>query len=472
LAIVGMSGLIVRVVFALLVRGYRYPDIALMTDIIGLANPSLIYGGVYNATPFTVSPIMGYVMSLMGRFASIFGIENDTVGMQFLIKIPFILADIGIFILLFFIASRYLNKIVSIVLASLVYLNPAVIWNSSISGQVNSLMVILILGALYMMLKRKLLPMLILYGLAVLTDGFALWFFPPLVLLSAFYFVRAIKHIRGQKYKVFDKRIWTDIDARPVITVLPYIILTLLGMYLITLPKMRGLESRSIITFFNYFIIRQFGNADIFGNNALSIYNIFLRNQVEINFPIAVFATAFVALIFGLVAYIYFNKRNRVNLLLVSIYAAMTVALYFVGFRESTLIVLLPLLILAYIVIGDKRIMHVFALLSTVVLVNSAAVMISGDWLNNASWLELSNAGVTVYSHHLTSGMGRVVSITCSILAVIIHVYFTYILFDIAIRNKRVKNKEFESTPSFGEAVADWISFKKESKEIDIISPQ
>jgi len=470
LLIIGAVGLTIRIVFALLVRGYR-DDIRLMSDLIevGFGGIDVIYGGgVFGASPTTASPMMVYIMSVMGGFASLFGIEAETVGMQFLIKLPFILADLGVFILLYFIASRYLNKVISIVLASLVYLNPVVFWNSSISGGFNSISALMLLGVLYLMLRRQFLAMIILYGIAVLTSGFALWFFPPLAILLGYYAVRAVYHIRKQNYGIKDKRIFTDADARPIISVPLYIILTLLGMYIITIPLMQAYDSFHFFNvFFNYFLIQPFGNVTVFGNNSLSIYNIFLRNQLLLGsgFPNTVFAWAFVGLVFGIVAFVYFSKKNRANLALASIYGAMTVALFFVGFRENTLVVMLPLLILAYIIIQDKRIVHIFALFSIILLINSATVMISASWLNNATIGELTAAGFGGLEHHLTSGAGRVINIICSALAVMTFIYFTYILLDISMSHNRRQIKTFESKPNFADAIADWVTWKKRKGE-------
>jgi len=463
LLIIGAIGLIIRLVFALLIRGYR-DDIGLMTLIIQATGLSSIYGGI--TTPNTLSPIMVYLMSIMGGFGSLFGVEADTVGMQMLIKIPFILADIGVFVLIYFIASRYLNKAISVVLASLVYLSPAVLWNSAISGQFNSITALILLGVLYLMLKRKFLFMIILYGVAVLTDSFALWFFPPLAILLGYYFVRAIQYIRGEQIGFRDKRLVTDANARPIVSVPFYLIATLIGMYLVTLPLMAGqmFESRNFFTvFFNDFLIQPFGSNVLFGNNALSVYNIFLRNWLPLGdgFPHTIFAWAFVALVFGIVAFVYYSKKNRANLALATIYAVFTVAFYFVGFRESTLIVLLPLLILAYVIIQDKRIMHIFAVLSLIIFINSATVMLSAYWLNNES----ISAFAGTNTHHLISGFGRVVNIICSGIAFMLHIYFTYILLDIAMSNSRRQIRTFDTKPNFADAIVDWISIKKRKGE-------
>lgn len=69
-----------------------------------------------------------------------------------LLKVPFVLADIGISYLLYLLIK---NKKLALILASLFLFNPALIYNSSVWGQTDSLLNLLFLICLYLYTKKK-----------------------------------------------------------------------------------------------------------------------------------------------------------------------------------------------------------------------------------------------------------------------------------------------------------------------------
>ena len=94
--------------------------------------------------------------------------------------------------------------------------------------------------------------------------------------------------------------------------------------------------------------------------------------------------------------------------------------------------------------------MHLFFIFSLIVFVNSATVLISAGYLNNDAldWTEAVK---------LVSGAGLAVNIVCSALAVITHIYFTYILLDIAMSNRRKLINIYDAKVGFADAIVNWI---------------
>ena len=447
LAIIGIVvvGFVARIIFAALITGYR-ADMSAMTGIAGIPVNEIYGGGIIFA------PITAYIVAAFGGFGRLFSLESDSVGMQIMLKMPFLLADVGVFVLLYLIASKYLNKVISLVLASFVYLNPAIIWNSAISGQFNALTVLVLVAVMYALLRRNFLAMILLLGLAVLVDPFSLFFFPPVLVLSIYYYIRAIRKIRDNGTGFDIKAIVKDKEMRVVFSLPLYYIVALLGMYLVTLPLLNPIGFNFFTDFFHTFLVVPISGVTIFGYNALSIYNIFGRNTLPLgNFPNVAFALIFLALVFAVVAFVYLSKKNRANLTLAAICAAMMVAVFYMGFRENALIPILGLLILAYIVIQDKRIMHIFAVLSLLLIVNPALVFISAGYLNNLAANEI--AGTTT----IVGGPAFVINIIASAIAVAAVVYFIYLILDIAMQNNRKAIRTFDTKVGLPDAIANWI---------------
>jgi len=103
-----------------------------------------------------------------------------------LIKIPAILADLGIAFLIFLFAKKIIpkNKRNQIIAACLVLFNPAFIFNSSLWGQIDSIPIFFVLSSVYFLLyTRRNIISTILFILALLVKPTALVFLPVYIIL-------------------------------------------------------------------------------------------------------------------------------------------------------------------------------------------------------------------------------------------------------------------------------------------------
>lgn len=103
-----------------------------------------------------------------------------------LMKIPAILADLGIAFLIYLFAKKIIpkNKKSQIVAISLILFNPAFIFNSSLWGQIDSILIFFVLFSIYFLLytKRSIVST-ILFTLALLIKPTALVFLPVYIIL-------------------------------------------------------------------------------------------------------------------------------------------------------------------------------------------------------------------------------------------------------------------------------------------------
>ena len=97
-----------------------------------------------------------YVLWFLGKIRGVF---PDV----FLYKLPAILSDIFCGYLIFKIAGKYVNEKISLIISSLYLFNPAVISNSTLWGQVDSIVVLFSLLSLYFFEKSIVLSALFLY---------------------------------------------------------------------------------------------------------------------------------------------------------------------------------------------------------------------------------------------------------------------------------------------------------------------
>lgn len=95
-----------------------------------------------------------YLLWLIGKLRLILGIDFDTPAFMVLLKFPAILADCATVWLLFRLGIRYWNPGAALILAALYAFNPAVILDSSVWGQVDSVLTLPILLGV-MLLEKK-----------------------------------------------------------------------------------------------------------------------------------------------------------------------------------------------------------------------------------------------------------------------------------------------------------------------------
>lgn len=150
---------------------------------------SLPWGEFYSKEIWTnYTPGYFYVLYFLRRFEllfkSLFLVELSGIWREILFKIPANLADIGIGILIYKLLKKKSTKIAT--LASAFYLfNPAIIFNSSVWGQVDSMMTFLMLLAVYLLLNKRIILSSFSYASAFLVKPQSLFLAPLFLLLLA-----------------------------------------------------------------------------------------------------------------------------------------------------------------------------------------------------------------------------------------------------------------------------------------------
>lgn len=128
---------------------------------------SVGYGQFYSNQVFSdYTPGYMYVLSLLGFLKSLLQINAQT--FYFLLKLPAILTEITLGILIY----KELKSSVSIfygrLAAGLIFLNPALIFNSSVWGQIDGILALCLFLTIYYLKNKKLILSSILLGVSLL----------------------------------------------------------------------------------------------------------------------------------------------------------------------------------------------------------------------------------------------------------------------------------------------------------------
>ncbi len=456
-------GLILRLIFVFAVKGYR-PEFKAITDELFVHLDRNGFGGNYYTTYGTeILPVTYYIYALMGAVYNLFGLASESVAAALFVKLPLIAADLITAFLLYKLAKRYMNVYAAIVVAGFVCIFPVFIFASSVWATQYSLLTVFLVLSLYFLVQKNFIALTGCYAAALLTHKDAAYLFPLVAVFLIYNFVKSVLCVRAAK-PASAGAIFKDSATRPVFTVPIAIAGFLLLSYLVALPLMIGSYGAGFFTFIYRLYLKPLASFDTFGNNSLGIFNLFMRNGKALNsrFPSVVFTVLFGVIVTGIVLLVYLSKKNRANLVYLAAYIIFTLATYFIGFTEFSLLAVLAILLMSFYLVRDKRILAVFAVLSLVVIINASCVMASAGYYNTLADYYVG-LGETVNPNYtgslLLQGGARAITVVCSALAVLTHLYATVVLLDISMSNKR-KILPYIENASFGKALAAFCKFR------------
>ena len=140
-------------------------------------------GNFYSAEVFTdYPPGYMYVLWLIGALRNILQIEYGSVAHLLLLKLPSILSDLACGYILYREAARRCSRRQVFFLCAAYLFNPAVILNSSLWGQVDSIFTLCLAGMVLCLVKGMLVPSYAVFFAALLLKPQALFFTPILFL--------------------------------------------------------------------------------------------------------------------------------------------------------------------------------------------------------------------------------------------------------------------------------------------------
>lgn len=453
IGIIFAVGLLIRLLLTFLVNG----EGSNYSRVYELANNVVkINGGFdgYTTGFIGIAPLTGYLYALFTGMGINFGVGQDEIMMQLFVKLPYLLADIATFFVIYYIAHKYVNRYVALVIAGLYYLNPLFFVMSSMWGSEYSLLILAVLLMLWFLLKKNVFGMVVATSAAVLISPDAVFLAPVVAVYLIYLLVKAIIKIVRTKPS-FDM-LFKDSTLYNVFYVPLCIVLGFALIYLVSLPAYFPDGVVGFGEVMSQLFVKPFlyasgeGALYYFSENGLSIYTIFTQNYKTLgtNFPTLLFVGLFIALIVAIVLVVFLLRRNRANILLLASFVALTVSIYFMGANEWAITPSLILMLFGFAVAKDKRILKVFTLLSVFVTLNALLAMLGGNQITSALLPETFSMA--------SDGVLNTFSILLSVLTVLTHIYYTVIVLDVSLTKHRTLFAT-DRLSSFGEVMGNWV---------------
>lgn len=430
-AILGV-GFVVRLVFALCVRGYR-ADYALFTDMFdnlksyGLKN---YYSGDASNVLY---PVVYFIYLIFGGISNVIGLSDFALGAQFTAKLPLIIADLLSAYAVYKIACKYFNEHIALVLCAFVCVCPIFFIGSALWASPLVFTAMFLCFACYFLVRKQYSFMIAFATAAAFSSKEGIYVFPVLCVFSIYHFVRAAINIKRDAPK---ENILFSSDYRAVVSVPVGFVVSVAAAYLIGLFEIAS-YNYSFFGYLNGFLIAPLADIGYFTYNGLSIYSVFNQNG-EIpgaRFPSWIFAFVFCVILTAVACVVYFSKRNRATVVMLAAYSMFTMQVYY---PSSTAIGMQSVLILipaAYALVRDKRLLTVLFIVGIAYVINSASVLACAGYLNNIADYYFTD-GVYTGSTLLSGTLGAI-PIACSVATVLVHVYFTIITVNVGMTGQK-----------------------------------
>ncbi|MBN2883925.1 MAG: hypothetical protein JXN10_10370 [Clostridia bacterium] len=350
------AGLILRVLIGLAVPGYP-ADMSCWTAWSQAAAGSGLFSVYENTTFLDYPPGYLYILHILGSVGNMLGIECGSSAYNLLLKIPAILADIGMAWMLFIIGKKEKSIKIGLLIAVLYTINPLTILNSAAWGQIDSILTLAVAGYLILLYRKRIFAATLVFVAGLLLKPQMLFFGPVLAVVF-------IKHLSEDGIKAGLKTFllsFTGGAALFVITVLPFSIgkewTWILDKYMGTI---------------NSYPYATLNAANIFGMlklNWQSLENTFLGLKLS---TWGMAGLAFSVTVYFVIAFI--NKRKD-NIFILS--ALLMTGIYALGHKmhERYLFPIMAVLLFGFIYTKRGATIFIYGLLSTAIFINVAQVL-------------------------------------------------------------------------------------------------
>ncbi len=451
LGIVGIIGLVARLLFVFIINGYG-PDYSASYAVANSVRVNSGFG-TYTENYLGTGPLLGYIYAAFGGMGIALNLSKDALWMQFFIKLPYILADIAAFALLYYAVSKYVNRYVGLAVSSVYFLSPVFFMTSSVWGSPVSLYALALLLIGYFLLSKNAFGMVCATAAGLLLD--VSFVFVAVIVAAYLLYLLTVAIIETVKTRPSLDTIARDATLSNVYYIPICLLLGFMGIYLISLPAYYPDGVGTIGAVYKELFVSplDFNSSDsafmYFSRNGLGIFTLFVQNNQLIGnrFPKLLYSGIILALALAFMLLMFLSKRNRANLLLVLSFVWTTVSVYFVGSTELSIVPALLLLLLAFSVIKDKRLLHVFAILSLTVTLNAMLVMFGGEQF-----------GMSLVADRFLmneDGLLNIFSILLSVITVLAHLFFAVVTIDVSLTKHRVVFSTGEDS-GIGECIRNW----------------
>lgn len=335
-------GFLLRIYSGLLIDGHPFDINIYKRWATSAANSLLtVYG---NNSSIDYPPVYIYILSIVGK------LSNMSVFSKYyflLLKLPSIIADILSAYFIYRIANKRISRELSILLSAFYIFNPAVLINSTIWGQADSLFTFIVILAVYFLSEERLVFSSIFFTLTVLMkpQGIILL---PLVLFEL-------------------------IKKRNLESLIKCILPALITSLIIILPF--SISNHNITWIFSLYknTISEYPYAS---DNAFNFFSLIGANHIKDTTTMFILSyhnwgMIFIVLITILSGFIYIKSTNKSAIYIAALIQIVGVFNFSVGMHERYMFTATAMCILAYIYIKNRHLLVLTALFSLIIYINT-----------------------------------------------------------------------------------------------------
>lgn len=342
-----------------------------------------------------------YILYVIGFLFHVFKVEYLSGECLLLLKLPAILCDVAAGILIYRIAEKKGLSDKAILIAVLYLFNPAVILNSSVWGQVDAVMTLLLLYMCWFLMEKKMIPAYVVYGIGVLIKPQML-IFTPLIL----YGIIENVFLDGFDKKNFFRNLIGGLSVilGMVVVCLPFGITNIIKLYTTTMGS------------YPYVSVNAYNFWAALGKNWAP------QEDMLLCFSYKTWGTINIFLIVIIASVLFFKNRKRDSKYFITgAFIMITMFLFSVRMHERYVFPAMALLLLAYCVTPLKGFFYTYLGVTIAQLYNTADVLF-------------------IYSREGYAGNEGTVRLI-SILMVFVGVYFYFKLYHYIILKKEDENR-------------------------------
>ncbi|QUI22495.1 glycosyltransferase family 39 protein [Vallitalea pronyensis] len=303
-----------------------------------------------------------YILWCIGKLKDMFGLSSDATALLYLIKMPAVLADVISVYILYWVASRHMHTRRALGLAVLYAMNPAVLVNSAIWGQVDAIFTLMLVVSLYEMYQHRFRRGTVWYVLAVL-------FKPQALIIAPLYL-----------FIFIDKRSWRCLWQSLVIGLAVFVLLILpfsMGQHPLWIVD----QYLNTLGSYPYASLNAWNLFTLFGGNWAPIQDTFVWLSYEIWGYVFLIGAVTVSCI------MYVKQRDRVKIFYIAAFIYLAFFVTGIKMHERYLFPVLILTLFSYIYTHKKAYYHIFCVLSVTHFINVAFVLYLGSYMGGILYI-------------------------------------------------------------------------------------
>ncbi len=422
---------IVRLVLVITLYGYgvRLNEISIAAE--KMATDGII--SYYYASANYYEPGVMYLLWVLGLIAKPLGLVSGSQGMAIFLKIPAIIADLIIVLILYYVALKKTSPIRAFIVSMFYSIVPFAFLASAVYSSYISIGVLFLLLAFIEARDKKIPQLTIYYTLSVFFMAEALWILPLLITYAIVVYIK-------------------NPETRNAIPISASV--SIIASYLLTLPLTWNyfVTGSPFIVLERYFAM--FSQNNLFVDGAFNIYGLCNVSGTVVNKAGIVMSAILAALAMLYTIGLYIKCRDRQKLILLAGYTMLAIYMFTVRMTVFVVVPAIMLLFIYGIYSGERRVVTCTSALSMIVSLSSCYELMISKYVPGG-----------INAQHIYISGNDPIMIIFSLIAVLITLILGYVVFDIAVKERELKVKAIDQ-PYFKYLSSKISVLKREDKEV------